>query len=342
MERRIPAEHHRPRYPPGPWKRAVDPAVAYDAKHDTWLVQGLGTRSLAGLRDRVFVSLSTDGAQSFGDPVIVARANGSQYFDKNWIVCDNAATSPFYGHCYAEWDDDPHHLRLHMSTSIDGGLTWKKALVPKDSCAIGGTPVVQPSGSVIFSTLNPCDYDLESWTSTDGGASYSGPFDMPFFNGRKVPGRLRMPQFPSADVDAAGTTYVVWQDCHFCDFGPGQHCTHNDILMSTSSDGRHWSSVDRLPIDPRTSSVDHFLPAIAVDPTTSGASAHIAVVYYFYPDADCNRATCELSVRFSSSNDGSRTWTSQQLAGPFRTTWFPLTTQGNMVGDYISVSFVDG
>ena len=33
---------------------------------------------------------------------------------------------------------------------------------------------------------------------------------------------------------------------------------------------------------------------------------------------------------------------SQQLAGPFKTTWLPLTYSGYMVGDYISVSFLNG
>jgi hypothetical protein len=88
--------------------------------------------------------------------------------------------------------------------------------------------------------------------------------------------------------------------------------------MSTSTNGRRWSSVARIPIDPRTSSVDHFLPAIAVDPATSGSSAHLAVVYYFYPDADCNRATCDLYVGLASSTDGGAAWTSQTLAGPFK------------------------
>jgi hypothetical protein len=32
----------------------------------------------------------------------------------------------------------------------------------------------------------------------------------------------------------------------------------------------------------------------------------------------------------------------QQLAGPFRTSWFPQTPSGYMAGNYVSVSFVDG
>src|SRR4029450_13754480 len=116
----------------------------------------------------------------------------------------------------------------------------------------------------------------------------------------------------SSDVDGGGTVYTVWADCRFRDFGPGERCLHNDIVLSTSKDGRHWSRVMRIPIDPRGSSVDHFLPAIAVDPATSGASAHLAVVYYFYPNTDCNRSTCDLSVGFASSVDGGGTWAIQQ------------------------------
>jgi hypothetical protein len=329
--------------PHGEWKRATDPAVAYDAKHDVWLAQALGVPSCPFAGGDVFASRSTDGAQTFGEPVIIQRQRAHQLFDKNWIVCDNFPESPYYGNCYAQWDDGDHHLRLHMSTSTDGGLTWTPAAVPRDSCALGGTPVVQPSGTVLLSTFPvDCEYGFQSWISADGGASYSGPFDMPAINARKVHGRLRVWQFPSADVDADGTVYVAWSDCRFRNFGPRHRCVHNDIVMSTSTDGHHWSHVIRIPIEARTSSVDHFLPAIAVDHSTSGSAAHIGVVYYFYPDADCNQSTCDLSVGFASSTDGGGTWSSQQLAGPFRTPWFPLSTQGYMVGDYFSVSFVNG
>jgi hypothetical protein len=55
----------------------------------------------------------------------------------------------------------------------------------------------------------------------------------------------------------------------------------------------------------------------------------------------CNETTGDLSIGFTSSVDGGSTW-SVQLAGPFKNTWFPLTTSGYMVGDYIGISFIDG
>jgi len=56
------------------------------------------------------------------NPVTVATGGD---LDKNWIACDNTSTSPFYGNCYTEWDDHGTGNTIKMSTSSDGGLTWK-------------------------------------------------------------------------------------------------------------------------------------------------------------------------------------------------------------------------
>jgi hypothetical protein len=220
--------------PPGRWERVVDPSVAYDAKHDLWLIEGLGTRKLTGQRDRLFVSVSTDGAQTFGEPIIVARADRSQIFDKNWITCDNTPTSPFYGNCYTAWDndyDDGHNLlRLHAATSVDGGLTWTAATTPRRSraFAFGVQPVVQPSGTVVMPTgCYPC---FGSFVSTDGGSTYRGPFAMPKVDSRTVHGGLRMPRgLRSVDADAAGTVYAAWHDCRFRDHCRAQRHRHQYV-----------------------------------------------------------------------------------------------------------------
>jgi hypothetical protein len=65
------------------------------------------------------------------------------------------------------------------------------------------------------------------------------------------------------------------------------------------------------------------------------------VTFYFYPNANCVASACQLDVGFSTSTDGGASWTSNsQLAGPMTLSWLPNTTQGRMVGDYISTSFV--
>src|SRR5207244_417097 len=79
---------------------------------------------------------------------------------------------------------------------------------------------------------------------------------------------------------------------------------------------------------------------IAVDKTTKGKTAHLVVAYYYYPVANCTSSTCQLDAGFSSSINGGKTWSSgQQIAGPMMLSWLANTTQGTMVGDYISASF---
>jgi hypothetical protein len=108
----------------------------------------------------------------------------------------------------------------------------------------------------------------------------------------------------------------------------------------TSTDGSNWSPVQRIPIDAVTSTVDHFLPGVGVDRATSGAGIHVGVTYYFYPVTNCSVATCQLHVGYISSPNGGTSWSDPtQLAGPMTMSWLPDTSQGRMVGDYISTSF---
>jgi hypothetical protein len=94
-----------------------------------------------------------------------------------------------------------------------------------------------------------------------------------------------------------------------------------------------------VPIDPVTSGADHFIPGLAVDRRTSGSGAHLALSYYYYPDATCTGG-CRLDVGYISSPDGGSHWgNALQLAGPMALTDIADTSQGRMVGDYISTSF---
>ncbi len=65
--------------------------------------------------------------------------------------------------------------------------------------------------------------------------------------------------------------------------------------------------------------------------------------YYFHPNANCSVSTCQLDSGFISSSNGGATWGGEHpLAGPMTLTRLALTTQGYMVGDYISTSFSGG
>ena len=314
----------------GTFDRATDPAVAYDAKHNVWLISTLPLSEAGGVKGvHVYTSRSTDGGFTWGAPILTENISLSP--DKNWIVCDNTATSPFYGNCYTEWDDNGAGNKLYMSTSSDGGLTWGPAL-SNNTGVIGGQPVVTPAGTVIVPTDNANETAVGAFNSTNGGASWSAVTTIATIRHHTVAGSLREGPLPSAEIDGAGTVYVAWADCRF-----RRKCATNDIVYvkSTNATGTTWSAVTRVPIDATNSGVDHFIPGLAVNKATSGASAQLGLTYYFY-----NSGSTALNVGFISSGNGGTNWGSPTtIANGATSVWAATTSQGRMVGDYISTSY---
>lgn len=317
----------------GPYDAASDPAVAFDAKHGVWMIASLPI-SNTKQTPAVVVSRSTDGGFTWDNPVNVGGNVSSS--DKNWIVCDSTSTSPFFGNCYVEWDNPANGDGILMSTSSDGGLTWSAAVgTANKAFGIGGQPLVRPNGTVIV----PIGTNgMSSFTSTDGGKTWSKTVSISTVQSHTDAGGIRSGPLPTAAIDGAGTVWVVWEDCRF-----RTKCSTNDLVYSTSSDGVKWSKVTRVPIDATTTTVDHFLPGIGIDPATSGATAHVAIHYYYYPKASCTVSTCQLFVGYVSSHNGGTTWNATvTLAGPMQLKWLPNSQNGLMVGDYFATVFNNG
>jgi hypothetical protein len=317
--------------PAGSFNRVSDAAVAFDARHNVWMISSLAIRDTNGVVGAaVLTSRSTDGGLTWSNPVTTASA-GSGNLDKNWIACDNTSTSPFFGNCYTEFDDNGAGNAVRMATSTNGGTSW--TVHTTSATGLGGQPVVRPNGTVLVPYLSNND-QIRSFRSTDGGTTWRATVLVATITDHAVAGGLRTEALPSAEIDSAGTVYVVWQDCRF-----QSGCPANDIVMSKSTSETTWGAVTRVTSD----GGDHFIPGIGVDPATSGGTARVAVTYYRYPTANCTAATCQLTVGYTSSTNGGSTWTAPtQLAGPFTLSWVANTSQGRMVGDYISTSIVGG
>jgi len=101
----------------GIYGQAGDAAVAFDAKHNVWLISSPG---INGSAVNVLTSRSVDGGLTWSNPVTTATGS----LDKNWIVCDDTASSPHYGNCCTEYDISGSGDSTRMKTSTDGGTSW--------------------------------------------------------------------------------------------------------------------------------------------------------------------------------------------------------------------------
>jgi hypothetical protein len=281
----------------------------------------------------VSISRSTDGIH-WSKPIIADDLHDRD--DKPWITCDNTAKSPYYGNCYTEWDDPNNGDLIYASTSTDGGLTWGPFKNTGDQAyGLGGQPLVLSNGTVVV-PIEDLNGNMVSFSSSDGGKSWSSTVTIAAIDFHSENDNLRSSPLPSAQIDGAGKVYVVWPDCRF-----RAGCSANDMVLSTSTNGKTWTAPSRIPIDSLKSTVDHFIPGLGIDLATSGTKANLALTYYYYPLSNCS--SCELYVGFTTSQDGGKTWTAgKQLAGPMNVNWLAPSDNGQMVADYIATAFTNG
>jgi hypothetical protein len=308
--------------PPGSQNAASDPAVAYDAVHTVWLVSSL---TIARGESHIYVSRSTDGL-SWSPPVDAATG---PILDKEWVVCDNGASSPFRGRCYLEYTDDQRNITVSQF-STDGGATWSPA-VRAGSILVGTQPVIQPNGTLVvvagdYRGAEALSGSMVALRSTDGGATFTRFTVSDLQAEDNEP--MRAIALPSLDVDSTGTIYAVWHDCRF-----RSGCTRNDMVLSTSTDGQTWTPPARIPLASPSSSFSFFIPGLAADPQRPG---HLGLVYGYYASGSGS-----LGMGFVQSRDGGKTWTPHRRLDtqPMEMTWLPRAEGGRMVGDYFSVSF---
>ena len=335
----------------GSYGRASDPSVAYDGRTDAWLVASLGI-SLTGrfdepTRSGVIVVRSLDGAASFGSPITVARAPHGKIYDKPWVICDEHRASPFFGRCYALWDElslrSGPSLVVLASTSRDGGVHWDRPVRTADrSPGFGMVPVVRPDGSVevvYVGVEHPFRPRLASFASTDGGASWGASVTI------AVQHRMarefdivRDPGLPAVSIDQHGTTWVAWSDCRF-----EPRCAVDDIVLARSSDGETWSRPRPTARGSPATTASLVTPALAAD--VHGNETRLALVYYTVSGERCGdsyRPRCAITIGYTSSSDGGGTWDAPTSIGwPMKLGWFPPTRQGYMWGDYISDAITD-
>ena len=317
----------------GPYDAASDPAVAYDAKHGVWMISSLPI-SNTSQTPAVVVSRSTDGVN-----LAESRQRRSDLLRAPIRIGLSATVgSAVRITAIAIWSGTIRSTRTDFDEHFaDGGLTWGRQRRPR-------TWRRESAASRWCSRMGRWWYRLRrsksmsAFSSSDGGQSWTAPVIISNVQFHADAGGIRSGPLPSAAVDGAGTVWMVWEDCRF-----RSTCSTNDLVYSTSADGVTWSVVTRVPIDDISSTVDHFIPGVGIDPATSGASAHVALHYYYYSQSNCTVLTCQLIVGYVSSANGGSTWNAPvALTGPMQLGWLPNSQNGLMVGDYIATVFTNG
>lgn len=300
-------------------------SVAYDPAHRVWLlgylfVDGTTINGQLTHYQTIAVSRSLDGGLTWSAPVIVSTPpSGDQSYDQPWMSCDTSVHSPFFGHCYMLWNDDPE---IDLSTSTDGGATWgaiKHSAHPFNG--VSGKLVVQPNGTVVVVTPddsdNPFVENLVAFTSTDGGQSWGSIINVSTLAGF----------YPSLTEDAQGTLYVVAPGI------AGGSINSSAAYLAHSTDGIHWT-VPQTIIAPGGASISYDHVALAADSQTAGEETHLGLTYYV---TDYSASPPTLQAFFISSPDAGLHWSTAKALSPLMSYNWVLPRR--TVGDYISMVF---
>jgi Neuraminidase (sialidase) len=252
--------------------------------------------------------------------------------DKDMIQCDKWPNSPYFGHCYVEWDSGTAYIQ----TTTDGGQTWSAPQTAEDLEGIGGEPQVLPNGVVCVPINAGFDGTISAMMSSDGGQTFSSS-EVADPQVAEDDSGIRNPGMMTAATDAKGTVYIVWSDCRF-----NSGCNANGLVMSSSTDCINWTPPSQISTTGDLASVDHILPGVGADQGSSAAGGRVGVVYYYFNNSQCN-PDCELGVAYVGTKDGGKTWSHPAALGsPFSINWLPNSDLGPMLGDYFAVAFSNG
>ncbi len=250
----------------------------------------------------VSVSLSTDGGNSWHDPIVaVKKSNRGHFLDKEWIAVDPSNPRNMYI-TYTDFDlsfptSGPcagyQRIAIEMVASHNGGIGWSNPVVVEELCPVpfnsalqGSQVAVGPNGEVYVSWVfeNYMGAQIRTRRSTDGGSTFSPITVVANATTAGLAGNnilqtlFRTNQFPTLAVDRSngpgrGNVYISFTDGANDQIPEwaGFLGTYNfgDIVLTRSADGgQTWSTptiVSPLPVGFTGPGRDQFMSGMGVD-----------------------------------------------------------------------------
>jgi len=314
-----------------PFNTKIEVAVAHDCRFAT-----------GGAVD-IFYAWTHDGGATFADPVYAQQSTSCGVSDdKNWLVTDTQANSPFFGRVYQFWTEflangtSPQVVRW----SDNNGNTWSgtHVLNPKDFSQ-NSQPFVQPDGAItdtyLFAghalgnsikqgilsngTNAGSGVSIVAQTSFDGGAHWTKPVVVARNIGGGPAGiRCCLPMMEGDH--ATGRMFQVWNAN-----GPG---ARDAVEISRSTDGgQTWSSPMQVT-QGNAPNIQYINAAVA---TAAGR------VFVSYSRRDLNDPNV-IQQELTWSDNGGSTFNTPIVLGPSSNLRYAAVAGGKFPGDYSGLS----
>ena len=239
-----------------------------------------------GIRSTTGVAKSTDQGATFSIPVDASTTAGNNidFQDKEWLIVDNNANSPFKGNVYLSWTTFSEDTRISFARSTDGGQTYSTPINLSAqlsqgnsfSSVQGSMPAVAPNGDlyvayyrVVFDENTPNgDQTISIVKSTDGGRTFSTPksiasiFDTSNLTGGIDGSGVRTNSFPSIAVDQKGTVHIVYGATSINNLLPTGTDRSDVFYIRSTNAGNTFSSPIKINDD--VTSTSQALPSLAI------------------------------------------------------------------------------
>ena len=339
--------------------RATDPWVSFDSAGRAYQISlGLYNGTLDG--SDIETSTSTDGGQTWSDPVQLINQTNAVHFNDKQSITGDWRPGAGDGKAYATWirgslpgvehigpvgafNSFAYGGQPMFSTTSDGGVTWTTPTTISNAVVYvqGNQIVVLPDGTLVNigamlfrgSGIQPTPraYFWTAFISRNGGKTWGAPIRIAplgttLLTNPDIPSPTSLDETIRAgdylpDVAVDHTTGALYMV-----FADGISTGFNHVKLTKSTDGgRKWS----VPVDVTGTPTSTHSFNGTVEVTDDGT---VAVMYY-----DLRNNTPEpglpTDVWLAHSHDGGATWTEQHLYGSFDMENAPVA-RGWFLGDY--------